>query len=91
MNTKLVPSPPPPTKYPGTDHFHCITVNLNKFFVYSEIGGTKTFPRDHEGMTWKELVNLEISPKAPVSPLSNTLFVGHFENMYSQNTSVDQF
>lgn len=33
----------------------------------SEIGGTKTYPRDHEGMTWKELIHLEISPKAPVS------------------------
>lgn len=37
------------------------------FLDCSEIGGTKTYPRDHEGMTWKELIHLEISPKAPVS------------------------
>lgn len=43
---------------------------LNGIFHFldcSEIGGTKTYPRDHEGMTWKELIHLEISPKAPVS------------------------
>lgn len=38
----------------------------------NEIGGTKTYPRDHEGMTWKELIHLEISPKAPAIKRKST-------------------